>query len=51
MKDLVFENIKVGYIPDTKVEINNKSYLIHNVIDGETISVDTTKKYPELKTE
>ena len=49
MKDLVFENIKVGYIPDTKVEINNKSYLIHNVIDGETISVDTTKKYPELK--
>ena len=49
MKDLVFKNISVGYIPDTKVEINNKTYLIHNVIDGETISVDTTKKYPELK--
>ena len=49
MKDPIFENIKVGYIPDTKVEINNKSYLIHNVIEGETISVDTTKKYPELK--
>ena len=39
MKDLVFKNISVGYIPDTKVEINNKTYLIHNVIDGETISV------------
>lgn len=49
MKDLIFKNIKVGYIPDTKVEIDNKSYLIHNVIDGETISVDTSKKYPELK--
>ncbi len=49
MKDLVFKNISVGYIPDTKVEINNKTYLIHNVIDGETISVDTDKKYPELK--
>ncbi len=49
MKDLVFKNISVGYIPDTKVEINNKTYLIHNVIDGETISVDTEKKYPELK--
>ena len=32
MKEPIFENIKVGYIPDTKVEINNKSYLIHNVI-------------------
>ncbi len=49
MKDLVFKNISVGYIPDTKVEINNKTYLIHNVIDGETISVDIEKKYPELK--
>ena len=49
MNDLVFKNISVGYIPDTKVEINNKTYLIHNVIDGETISVDIDKKYPELK--
>ena len=49
MKDLVFENIKVDYVPNTEVVINNKKYLIHNVIDGETISVDTTKKYPELK--
>ena len=45
--DLIFKDIKVGYITDTKVEINNKTYLIHNVIDGETIKVDTTKKYPE----
>ena len=49
MKDLIFKDIKVNYIPDTEVEINNKKYLIHDVIDGETISVDTTKKYPELK--
>jgi len=47
--DLIFKDIRVGYIPDTKVEINNKTYLIHNVIDGEDISVDTSKKYPELK--
>ena len=49
MKDLIFKNIKVGYIPDTEVVINNKKYLIHNVIDGEDILVDITKKYPELK--
>ena len=49
MKDLIFKDIKVGYIPDTEVIINNKKYLIHNVINGEDISVDTTKKYPELK--
>ncbi len=49
MKDLLFKDIKVGYIPDTEVIINNKKYLIHNVINGEDILVDTTKKYPELK--
>ena len=49
MKDLIFKDIKVGYIPDTEVIINNKKYLIHSVINGEDISVDTTKKYPELK--
>lgn len=49
MKDLIFENIKVGYYPDTEVIINNKKYLIHNVIDGETISVDNSGKYPQLK--
>ena len=49
MKDMIFKDIKVGYIPDCEVIINNKKYLIHDVIDGETISVDTTKKYPELK--
>ena len=49
MKDLIFENIKVGYVPDTEVIINNKKYLIHGVINGETISVDTSGKYPTLK--
>jgi len=49
MKDLIFENIKVGYVPDTEVVINNKKYLIHGVINGETISVDTSGKYPTLK--
>ena len=49
MKDPIFKDIRVSYIPDTKVEINKKTYLIHNVIDGEDITVDTTKKYPELK--
>ena len=49
MKDLIFENIKVGYVPDTEVIINNKKYLIHGVIDGETISVDVSGKYPSLK--
>jgi len=49
MSDLIFKDIKVSYIPDTEVIINDKKYLIHDVIDGETISVDTSKKYPELK--
>ena len=49
MKDLIFKDIRVGYIPDTKVEIDGKSYLIHNVIDGETIKVDNEGKYPKLK--
>ena len=26
-----FKNVKVGYIPDAEVEINNKKYLIHGV--------------------
>ncbi|MCR5349400.1 MAG: 23S rRNA (uracil(1939)-C(5))-methyltransferase RlmD [Acholeplasmatales bacterium] len=49
MADLIFKDIKVGFIPDTEVEINNKKYLIHDVINGETIKVDASKKYPELK--
>ena len=36
-----FNNVKVGYIPSTEVEINNKKYLIHNVVDGEDIEVET----------
>ena len=43
-----FNNVKVGYIPSTEVEINNKKYLIHNVIDGEDIEVETEGKYPSL---
>jgi len=44
-----FKNVSVGYIPDTEVNINNKKYLIHGVIDGEDILVDTSGKYPTLK--
>ena len=43
-----FNNVKVGYLPSTEVEINNKKYLIHNVIDGEDIEVETEGKYPSL---
>ena len=43
-----FKNIKVGYIPDCKVNINNKDYLIHGVINNEDILVDTDGKYPSL---
>ena len=44
-----FENVKTEYLPDTKVLINDKKYLIHGVIDGEDILVDTDLKYPKLK--
>ena len=44
-----FKNVKVGFIPDTQVEINNKKYLIHGVIEGEDILVETEGKYPALK--
>lgn len=44
-----FKNVSVGYVPDAEVEINNKKYLIHGVIDGEDIEVDTDGKYPSLK--
>lgn len=43
-----FKNVKVGYIPDCEVQINNKKYLIHGVIDGEDILVDTDGRYPSL---
>lgn len=43
-----FKNIKVGYIPSTEVEINKKKYLIHGVVDGEDILVETDGKYPSL---
>ena len=43
-----FKNIKVGYIPTTEVEINKKKYLIHGVVDGEDILVETDGKYPSL---
>lgn len=44
-----FKNIKVGYVPSCEVEINNKKYLIHGVIDGEDIEVETDGRYPSLK--
>lgn len=44
-----FKNVSVGYVPDAEVEINNKKYLIHGVINGEDIEVDTDGKYPSLK--
>ena len=44
-----FNDVRVSYIPDTTVEINNKNYLIHKVIDGEDILVETDAKYPYLK--
>ena len=43
-----YKNIKVGYIPDCEIEYNKKKYLIHDVIDGEDILVDTDKNYPIL---
>lgn len=44
----VFKNVSVGYLPDAEVEINKKKYLIHGVIDGEDIEVDTDGRYPSL---
>lgn len=43
-----FKDVRVGYIPDCEVEIDNKRYLIHGVIDHEDIEVDTNGKYPTL---
>ena len=43
-----FKNVSVGYIPDTEIELNNKKYKIHDVIQGEDILVDTDLKYPAL---
>ncbi len=44
-----FKNVHVSYIPDCEVEINNKKFLIHGVIDHEDILVETEGKYPVLK--
>ncbi len=44
-----FKNVKTEYLPDTEVTINDKKYLIHGVIDGEDILVETDLKYPKLK--
>ena len=46
---LEFKNVKVDYIPSTKVTINKKEYLIHGVIDGEDILVNEKLKYPKLE--
>ena len=39
-----FENVKTEYLPDTEVKIDDKKYLIHGVINGEDILVDTDSK-------
>lgn len=45
-----FKNIRVeGYAPDCKIEIQNKKYIIHGVIDHEDILVETDGNYPVLK--
>ncbi len=44
-----FENVKTEYLPDTEVTIDKKKYLIHGVVNGEDILVETDLKYPKLK--
>lgn len=45
-----FKNIRVEcYAPDCRIELQNKIYTIHGVIDHEDILVDTDGKYPTLK--
>ena len=44
-----FENVKTEYLPDAEVTIDDKKYLIHGVINGEDILVETDLKYPKLQ--
>ena len=43
-----FKSVSVNYEADAIVEINNKSYKIHDCIEGEDILVETEGKYPRL---
>lgn len=43
-----FQNVKVNYEADALVEIKNKTYKIHNCIEGEDVLVETEGKYPSL---
>lgn len=43
-----FQNVKVSYEADALVEIKDKTYKIHDCIEGEDILVDTEGKYPIL---
>ncbi len=43
-----FHNVKVNYEADALVEIQDKTYKIHDCIEGEDILVETEGKYPSL---
>lgn len=43
-----FQNVKVSYEADALVEIKDKTYKIHDCIEGEDILVETEGKYPTL---
>ena len=43
-----FQNVKVNYEADALVEIKDKTYKIHDCIEGEDILVETEGKYPTL---
>ncbi|MDE6656361.1 MAG: 23S rRNA (uracil(1939)-C(5))-methyltransferase RlmD [Anaeroplasmataceae bacterium] len=43
-----FQNVKVSYEADALVEIKDKTYKIHDCIEGEDILVETEGKYPSL---
>ncbi|MCM1131582.1 MAG: 23S rRNA (uracil(1939)-C(5))-methyltransferase RlmD [Roseburia sp.] len=43
-----FQNVKVNYEADALVEIRDKTYKIHDCIEGEDILVETEGKYPTL---
>ncbi|MDE7213219.1 MAG: 23S rRNA (uracil(1939)-C(5))-methyltransferase RlmD, partial [Anaeroplasmataceae bacterium] len=43
-----FQNVKVNYEADALVEIKDKTFKIHDCIEGEDILVETEGKYPTL---
>lgn len=44
-----YKNVSANYLSDTEINVNNKKYIIHNVIDGEDILVNFDTKYPSLE--